>query len=62
MLYLVVNLKSKALNGKESSNITAPAVFREDISLTCFKLSSELFIKVLQVVLTEQALETHTLV
>lgn len=41
--------------------ISLPAVFREDICLTCFKVFSEVFIKVLQVIFTEQALRIDTL-
>lgn len=41
--------------------VTIPAVFRGDISRTCFKVFSEVFVKVLQVVLTKQALKVDTL-
>lgn len=40
--------------------VTFPAIFREDIHLTLFKVFSKVFIKVLQVVFTEYALRIGT--
>lgn len=56
-----INLPSSGVLEQTSLIIAFPAVFREDISLTCLKDFSEIFIKMLQVIFTEQALKTEAL-
>lgn len=63
LVYYKLKLPSSGIVGhfiETNLTVTFPAVFREDIHLTLFKVFSKVFIKVLQVVFTEYALRIDT--